>query len=504
MDSNKIESSEANINKNGVVLMMNPSEEESSISIRDLLYAILKKIGIILVVALLLSVVLFAYKFFKKTQSSNVLDTSIRLSGETDVQFQTRVQNVDRAKDIVQAISRVNGQIENQRKYITDSVFMQINAENEYESTVQVVIKLKESDSTGSDSALISAYNLDIEAGDYLNDYAFETGIKADYIKELMTFTFSPYDSNVTALDNEVNRTISMYVRIKGPSQEFIDRVSDIVVEEFNRKYDELNKSVVPHTMNVIGVQKNVKVDSVTRDSQVNQTARLETLQKQVVSYYDSLDVVAKNLGLSGKDELLSHFNDIESGISVVSSGEVSAKSKIKPSLKFAVIGFAAGFVFVTVVIILAYVFAKKVATQAQFFSVFTDVKKIGVMKPSAKRSKLVTCLDIKTDDDTKMSAENNKKLILANYDNLTRDLKKVLITGTGDKKAMGDAVKSIGIKGDFKPDIFSNPDILKDISGYDGVVLLEQRKVSLYRNVANEISLINNSGVDIIGAIII
>ena len=504
MDSNKNESSEANINKNGVVLMMNPSEEESSISIRDLLYAILKKIGIILVVALLLSVVLFAYKFFKKTQSSNVLDTSIRLSGETDVQFQTRVQNVDRAKDIVQAISRVNGQIENQRKYITDSVFMQINAENEYESTVQVVIKLKESDSTGSDSALISAYNLDIEAGDYLNDYAFETGIKADYIKELMTFTFSPYDSNVTALDNEVNRTISMYVRIKGPSQEFIDRVSDIVVEEFNRKYDELNKSVVPHTMNVIGVQKNVKVDSVTRDSQVNQTARLETLQKQVVSYYDSLDVVAKNLGLSGKDELLSHFNDIESGISVVSSGEVSAKSKIKPSLKFAVIGFAAGLVFVTVVIILAYVFAKKVATQAQFFSVFTDVKKIGVMKPSAKRSKLVTCLDIKTDDDTKMSAENNKKLILANYDNLTRDLKKVLITGTGDKKAMGDAVKSIGIKGDFKPDIFSNPDILKDISGYDGVVLLEQRKVSLYRNVANEISLINNSGVDIIGAIII
>ncbi|MBQ6017321.1 MAG: hypothetical protein IJL19_05500 [Clostridiales bacterium] len=504
MDSNKIESSEANINKNGVVLMMNPSEEESSISIRDLLYAILKKIGIILVVALLLSVVLFAYKFFKKTQSSNVLDTSIRLSGETDVQFQTRVQNVDRAKDIVQAISRVNGQIENQRKYITDSVFMQINAENEYESTVQVVIKLKDSDSTGSDSALISAYNLDIEAGDYLNDYAFETGIKADYIKELMTFTFSPYDSNVTALDNEVNRTISMYVRIKGPSQEFIDRVSDIVVEEFNRKYDELNKSVVPHTMNVIGVQKNVKVDSVTRDSQVNQTARLETLQKQVVSYYDSLDVVAKNLGLSGKDELLSHFNDIESGISVVSSGEVSAKSKIKPSLKFAVIGFAAGFVFVTVVIILAYVFAKKVATQAQFFSVFTDVKKIGVMKPSAKRSKLVTCLDIKTDDDTKMSAENNKKLILANYDNLTRDLKKVLITGTGDKKAMGDAVKSIGIKGDFKPDIFSNPDILKDISGYDGVVLLEQRKVSLYKNVANEISLINNSGVDIIGAIII
>ena len=504
MDSNKNESSEANINKNGVVLMMNPSEEGSTISIRDLIYLLLKKFGIILVVAVLLGGVLFAYKFFKKNQTANVFDTSVKISGESDAHYQVRAQNVDRAKDIVLAISRVNGQIENQRKYITDSVFMQINAENEYESTVQVVIKLKDSDSTGSDSALISAYNLDIEAGDYLNDYAFEIGTKADYIKELMTFTFSPYDSNVTALDNEVNRTISMYVRIKGPSQEFIDRVSDIVVEEFNRKYDELNKSVVPHTMNVIGVQKNVKVDSVTRDSQVNQTARLETLQKQIVSYNDSLSVIAKDLGLGGKEDIINYFDQLESGVTGFTHNEVSTASKIKSSLKYGLIGFAGGFVLAAVVIFLVYIFAKKVTTQAQFFNVFSDVRKIGVLKPSSKRSKFVINLDIKSEDDTSMTVENNKKLILANYENLTKTRKKVLITGTGDKKAMGDAVKSIGIKGDFKPDIFSNPDILKNISDYDGVVLLEQRKVSLYKNVANEISLINNSGVDIIGAIII
>lgn len=503
MDSNNLESGEVNINKNGVILMMEPNEDGSKISIKDLLYVILKKIGIILVVAVLLGGAFFAYKFFKKTQTSDVLDTSVRLNGESDVHYQNRVQNVNRASDIVLAISKVNTQIENQRSYITDSVFMQINAENEYESTVQVVVTLNDSDSAGMDSTLISAYNVDIEAGDYLDEYASEIGVKAAYIKELLAFSFSPYYSTSDTLDNEVNRTISMYVKIKGPSQEFIDRVSDLVVDEFNNEHAELNKTVAPHSLSVIGVQKLVKVDSVTRDAQANQTARLETLQKQITNYNDSLNTIAKDLGLSGKDDLLSHFEKKESGEPSLVNGEVSTLSKIKSSMKYGIIGFAAGFLFAAVVVFVFYVFAKKVATQAQFFNVFADVKKIGVLKPSAKRSKLVTSLDIKSDDDTPMSAENNKKLILANYENLTGD-KKILITGTGDKKAMGEAVKSIGLKGDFKPDIFSNPDILKTVSGYDGVVLIEQRKVSLYKNVAGEISLINNSGVGIVGAIII
>ena len=193
MDSNNLESGEVNINKNGVILMMEPNEDGSKISIKDLLYVILKKIGIILVVAVLLGGAFFAYKFFKKTQTSDVLDTSVRLSGESEVHYQNRVQNVNRAEDIVFAVSRVNTQIENQRSYITDSVFMQINAENEYESTVQVVVTLNDSDSAGMDSTLISAYNLDVEAGDYLDEYASEIGVKAAYIKELMAFSFSPY-----------------------------------------------------------------------------------------------------------------------------------------------------------------------------------------------------------------------------------------------------------------------------------------------------------------------
>ena len=68
----------------------------------------------------------------------------------------------------------------------------------------------------------------------------------------------------------------------------------------------------------------------------------------------------------------------------------------------------------------------------------------------------------------------------------------------------MGDAVKALGLKGDFKPDIFNNPDVLKVVPDYDGIVLIEQRKKSLKPVVENEINLLSNGGTKIIGAIII
>ena len=142
--------------------------------------------------------------------------------------------------------------------------------------------------------------------------------------------------------------------------------------------------------------------------------------------------------------------------------------------------------------------------SQAQFYGRFPFLEKIGVLKPTGKRFILSAFIDRKTDDDTKMSSENCNKLISANYSNLTKDYSKVLITGTADTKSMEDTVKNLGLKGDFKPDIFSNPDVLKAVPEYDAIVLIEQRRVSMYKTVKSEIKLLSNGGTEIIGAILI
>ena len=509
MDSNKREQSGINDN---VVLMLDPNENDSMLSLKDLLYALLRNLGIILIVAVLLGGALFAYKIARTGGSatgSNVLNISAQTEGESDVEYQLRKQKVGRAKDLANTITKINSQIDHQRRYLSDSVYMQIDAENVYETKVQYVITLKDNATAGVDRALVNAYQNAISSGTYLDDYAKKHDLKSDYIKEVISFESAVSDSTIFSTENGVSKAASFTAKIIGPSNEFTGDIAALIEEKVEASFGQLKNNVADHKITLVAVQDNIKVDAGIRDNQANQTTRIETLQKQIIGFNDALDQIAKDLGVSGKEEILEYFasEDLygEAGVAAADNAEnVSFWGTVKPGIKYGVIGFVAGFAVVAVILVLAYVFGKKITTQAQFFGKFKSVKKIGVMKPTGKRCKYTEFIDVRSEDDSVMSAENNNKLIANNYSNITKGLNKVLITGTGDKKAMDEAVKKLGLKGDFKPDLFSDPDILKVIPDYDGVVLLEQRKVSLSKNIANEIDLINNAGTKIIGAIII
>ena len=491
---------------------MDPRNNEPEINIKDLFLVIMKKLGIMLIAGAILGGSLFSYRVIKRVKTNDILDATVKLSdSETDVQYELRVQNINRARVYVDMISNLANQIDHQRTYIAESLYMQIDAENVYQSTAQITLTLNNSDVNGVDSALFGAYDRDIKAGNYLDEYANQIGTKPDYIKELITFTSTAANNTIINVDSDVDRVGSMYINIYGPSREFCDDVMNLVINEINSVYDDLNSSVAKHTISLVGVQQFQKIDNTIRDGQISHTNTINTLQNQIASYNDQLDKVAKELGVSSKEEILSYFEthdeikvDAENLPSGTSERYVSRWSMIKPGLKYGAVGFVGGAFFVAVLVVLNYVFGRRVKSQAQFFGLFTTVKKIGVMRPIGKRSKYVTFIDVKAEDDSKISSENIKKLISANYANLTKDCAKVLVTGTGDKKAMEEAYKSLKLKGDFKPDMFNNPEVILSVPEYDGIVLLEQRKVSLIKNIENEINLISNGGTPIIGAIII
>ena len=490
---------------------MDPNKNNvSEISIKDLCFACLKKIWIMLIVGAVLGGALFSYYVSQVKKTSDMLDITKKLSaGESDAQYELRVQKIERARVYYEMIENVNLQIDHERDYLADSIYMQIDPDNVYFSSAQINIVLENNDVNGLDDTLFAVYEREIRTGDYLNDFADELGTKPDYIKELITLSSKTADSTFISLDGDVNRSGYFYFYIYGPSREFVDKTMELVIAECQSVHDELNDTVARHTLTVVGTQQMVKMDSAVREAQIGHTNKIKDLQGQIASYNESIDSLAKELGLSGKAALIDYFDKhdvvVVNGIPTeYSERELSKKNNIKPSLQYIGIGFAAGALIVAFVVILFYIFGRKVKTQAQFFGKFVSIRKIGVMKPIYKRSKYAAFIDVKAEDDSKQSKENINKLISANYSNLTKDCNKVLITGTGDAKAMDEAVKELGLKGDFKPDIFSNPDVLKTVPDYDGVVLLEQRKVSLYKTVNNEINLISNSGTEIIGAIII
>ena len=493
---------------------MDPKINEPEINIKDLILVVMKKLGIMIIAGAILGGSLFSYKVLKRIKTNDVLDPTTKLNdSETDVQYELRVQNINKARTYYEMIDNVNRQIDHQRTYIADSIYMQIDAENVYESTAQITLTLENNDTNGIDAALFGAYDRDVKAGNYLDDYAKKNGTRPDYIKELISFSSSAANNTIISMDSDVDRVGSMYISVVGPTREFCDEVMNLVIEEIENVYVDLNGSVAKHSIDVVGVQQILKMDNNIRTNQISHTTSIDSLQKQIASYNEQLDKVAKELNLSDKEDILSYFEqhaevkvDLESGEIPTGTSEqfVSRWSMLKSGVKYGAVGFVGGAFAVAALVVLNYIFSRRVKTQAQFFGLFTNVKKIGVMKPLGKRSKYVSFIDVKTEDDSKLSSDNVKKLISANYSNLTKECEKVLVTGTGDKKAMEDAFKSLKLKGDFKPDMFNNPEVLSSITDYDGIVLLEQRKVSLIKNVENEINLISNGGTPIIGAIII
>ncbi len=471
------------------------AQQPVEINLMDLLFVIIKKAGIIFLTGIVLAGAVFGYIVFSGAQDANVLDTSVKLEGESDVDYAQRTLNVNRASDLVSSIDALNAQVDNQRKYMTDSLLMQIDAENEAITTAQLVVTTDERQASGTGLTLASAYSQDILSGDYLTDLANELQTNQGYITELITAEYAPEESVMVNESGENGSTGTVSIRVIGPTIEYTDRIMDLIIEEANVAYTEFNENVVPHSMTIVGRQSAYVVDSATRDLQYVAASRFEILQKQITTFDDSLKELAGTLGVAGKSSLYAYFSYDDDSVT---------KQSLSSVLKFAFVGFAAGVILVVALIIVSYIFGNKFSTQASFFAKFPNLKKIGVVKPVSKRSAFTKAIECKMDDDTTLSDDDNNKLIVANLKNLTNGMNKILFTGTADADKIKSLVEKLGIKADVKKSIFDDPTGLESISEYDGVVIVEQRNHSEFKLVKKEIQLITNTDAKLIGAVVI
>ena len=480
---------------------MNLNADQRIVDIKDLLFVMLKKSGVILLVGILFACALGGYKWnsSRKTTAADVagiLNVSEKLPGESDIKYSERQLNVNHANDLVNSIKALNRQIENNREYVSDSVFMQIDSEKEAFTCVNLIISSNKDQANGVDVALASTYRQYIMSGEYLNPIAEEMGVNQGYLAELLSVNIDASNVSINTVENSGSMRV-VSVKVIGPSIEFTDKIMDSILESVDSLCTEMNKSIVSHKVTVTERQSAFIVDSSTRDKQTSITYRFESLQQQIINYDKSLDTVAANLGVS-KSGIYSYFA-YESELMPASSG-----TSIKSILKYAIVGFAGGVVIVLFCITLTYIFGKKFSTQGKFFHLFYKLNKIGVIKPEKKRSKFASFIDRKTGDDNFMSVDNSNKLLSANVKNLTSDMKSVLFTGTAETSRIEKLVKDLGIKADVKASIFDDPICLETISEYDGIIIVEQRNYSDCSLIAEELKLIDNASTKLIGAIVI
>ena len=469
------------------------------IYLKDLIFVAIKKIGIMFLVGAVFAGILFCYKYISGINDANALDISNRLDDETDLQYSERVINVNRAGDYIKSIDALNNQIDNQREYVACSILMQIDPENEAVTTAQLVVTIEDDFSSGIDAALVSSYSQDLQSGEYLAGLADELGTNQGYLKELISVSFYSASSSLIVVNSDVSTggAGTITITVIGPTTDYTDKIMDSILEEVDCKYNELNESLVAHSIVVAGRQNYYMVDRNTRDLQYSAVNQFETIQKQIDSYDKSLDELSSKIGVDDKDAIYAYFSN-------ESYDDNQSTYSLTASVKYALIGFAIGAFLVLVWVFIDYVFGKKFANQSKFFGRFIWVKKIGVLKPTKKRSRFEAFIDKKTGDDNDLSEEKAKKILAANINNLTRGMNKVLFTGTAEISRIKELVSELGINAVIVGSIYEDPTCLESISEYDGIIVVEQRDYSDCKAVADELEFITNTNAKLLGAIII
>ncbi len=477
------------------------TQNSLAIDFVDLLLVYLKKIFVILICGIVISGMLFGYKTYsnvkasKASENTDLLDVSVKLPNESEVDYANRIQNVNRAKDIISSIDVLNKQIENQRYYVSNSVIMQIEPEHEAVTTANLIVTVDASTTTNVDLVILSLYKQFISSGEYLQEVSEELDIDQGYLIELISVSYDLSDVAVNSPDSfETDGIIT--IRVIGPTTDLTETVMDSILKNVEIKSVEFNEKKLAHKVSYAAKQSSYMVDNGTRDKQVNATNRFEVLQQQIKNYDKAIDEIATNLGIS-KTKIYEYFS-----FSDLSSSE--AANPIKSSIKYAVLGFAVGVFVALLFITFRYIFSNKFATQAGFFSRFNSVNRIGVVKPIIKRSNHVMRIDKLSGDDNCFSTEKSNMLLASNVKNLIVGKQNVLFTGTADPERIDSLVKQLGIDADVKTKLFDNPSVFETFSKYDAIVIVEQRNYSDCRLISEELNLIANSKSLIIGAIIL
>lgn len=479
---------------------MNYRESSSIVfNIKDMFLFILRKMPIVMLAGAIVAILLGGYDFLKdlneplnNTPVVNVLDIDTRIEGESEIEYDKRVQLVNRAQTIMANIAVMNDQSDKLLNYISASLLMQLDPMNVSVSEAQLIIELDSGENAGLDDALMDAYTNVVTNGDYLLQISENCGYSYGSLQELASAWNTKYNSDVIIADETVPVRV-MTIRVLGDTTEFTEAMLDGAINEIFAKQNDYASSIAKHTILEINRQSYVSFMSSIRDAQLKLMSEYQTLQSQIDSSNRSLDDIAKQLGLTDRND----FYSDASSVSIVSTPN-------KPSLKHIAIWFLIGLCIGVALYMYIYLFGRKVITQAQFYCLFPECKHIGVLKPLKRRNKLLVAIERLSGDDTKLASDKVNALVAANLKNMTNGMSKILITGTIDEGTAKQIVNELNLICDIKTNIFSNPEILSSVSDYDGVVILEQRGVSEKKIVRKELELLSNGTKSIVGAIVI
>ena len=485
---------------------LNPyiSTDEKEIDLLDLAAYLLRRIMWILLAGCLCGGIVGGYRYYKtKALSQNmsvieeakiIKETEYKIDWDELEQYNLDLNMYNQAiKDYQEQSELIEASdqstlylIKKQRDYLQNALYMKLNPYHVWRA--MAIVKISGTSLDYPAYQIEEMYKQDLNNESYLMDLAKKWKTKEAYLKELVAAYSigSPTDtgSNISEVilqevedENEITTKI-FCIRSYGNTEDEAQALMDLALEELQKIHKEYLRKY-PHQIEVLSKECSSTVDTGIQSGQKDRVIYTQTLLQQMKDNRDkgALLVEPEKVQLIKSEETESEITENEEPAPVISPK--------RETIKYGAIGFVAGIFLMCLWFTIKYMLNDKLVD-------YKDIERVGL------RLKDLGSL---SDQGVAMTA--------ANIRNFCPDKKRLFLTGTSEENAFRKACETLKeylmeYELVCARDLIRDPQTREKLRDCDAVVLIEQKGVSQYSEMTQEVTFLANARKRIVGIITI
>lgn len=458
---------------------------EQEIDLKEMFFNALYQWRIVLMVAVLGAAILGGYK------GMCYGDYQVEIGqeddyGEMETQYNQGRQALERT------VENLEESIKEQNKYIAEAPIMQINPYNEFVSTADVLVEGVGSEKNIIDN-LLELYEYALSEGEYIKEIAEKFDTESRYLKELLKVERSnrlegsvKNDRIVLDIKEEDTSGGILHIKVWGTDRQMTEGILSAVLDEVQTLNPIFNVEIGNHRCTVLRTSTGEQVDTGLLSKQQNVRGNVAALQKNLTDF----------------EKILKDLQTPEE--------EVNEDPSAKNIIKYVFLGFVGGGFVAVFAVCVKYIMNDKVASDREIVSRY-KVKSLGTFSKIPEKRKF--CFVDKwlhriAGDNKVWSEDAIFEMIVTNLDNYAGNKQSLFVTGLASQELLQkvcDRLRSAlsGVEIGSERDMISNASARRSMAACEGIVLVEERGISRYSGIQQELEIAGNVGVEVIGVIV-
>ena len=445
---------------------MDRERPEWEINLKSMFFSAAYRWKLILAAALVLALLLGAYQA-----------AAVRLTRDSDslyAQYNVEQIKYKHTKEALEkAIAELEKDIQDQEKYLEESVLMQLDYRNVHQARVDLYLSTPYQimpgmvyQNTDNADKLLALYVLALDDRLLLEEIAGEVKSEVKYLKE------------VVSVNASLNHILS--ITVNWPDSAGAQMVINALTAHMQRYHDTLSKTVGEHTLTVAFNVVGSVVERSILERQTQEDQRLADCEVQLAE---------KKIELSGLSEPV-----------------IEQTTALKAGVKWAILGGVVGAVLMTALCCLMFIFSDKVYSGADL-QARCGVRVLGSMPGDRKLDPITRIIRWAEGRRIDSSEEELLLLLQENLRQYAGEAVNILVTGDMKLELVQVCVARLqqgmtGIKLMACGSVLTDVDAVRSLSQCDAVLLLQKCGSSRYHSISREIARINDIKKPLVGCV--